>query len=268
MAIHKKLKTSIDGDCLSDAGNNSEVIDVDFEALPLCEDDRTGIEEMLKLQFDKFSMNWTSLTNHLLSLKGIGSILKQVFADDEDCGDNDDENETVFGLSHLVNLTLHKGIECVDSIRNMLSSLVEEHVNDEVLKNSLRDVFDNDNSEAQLAFVINARLDIFPSSISYQLFKCLFEEITKNHYNCSKLVFMSKIFKSELGSSESDVEYVNLEDRIFSLHASLVFDAKIVSDADTPALNTDHGTFLPYRRILVVSTDKIPIILSDLQKDM
>ena len=111
MAISKKRKIDSSGGNVPKAAemNAVEELEIDFEVFPLCGDDRVGVQQMLKQLFVKYPMNLIELADYLVQHNQIGSVLKQALNEDDEADSDDDlDDGTVFGVTHVVNLTLHK----------------------------------------------------------------------------------------------------------------------------------------------------------------
>lgn len=85
---------------------NLQTVSADFEGRNPDQCDFHGIKQLLKQLFLKSHINISELVDLLIAQQGIGSVLKQSIDDDEEEEDLDDD--TVFGITSVVNLASNK----------------------------------------------------------------------------------------------------------------------------------------------------------------
>lgn len=92
-------------------GRNPDAIDFD------------GIKQLLKQLFLKAHVNISELSDLIIAQQGLGSVLKQA-EDDDDDDDEDPIDNTVFGVTTVVNLTANMVLHKITSCCSFINSFV------------------------------------------------------------------------------------------------------------------------------------------------
>lgn len=242
-------------------------IQVDFEGRNPIAGDFDGIKLLLKQLFLKAHLNHTELSNIVISQDNIGSVMKQSWDDDDMTDDEDEDQNVVFGVTTVINLTNHKESECVQQIKALILKRAEEKSTDATLK-LLRDILTNDSRTT--GFIINERYINIPPQISVPMLENLCKEIKRANekklpYNFQYYVMILKFHRKEAkkGKPAEDL-YSNPEEELFLQESLASFEYSVKSEQDTALggkWREDDETMFPFRKVIVIDGNKLPSIV-------
>ncbi|KAF3934374.1 hypothetical protein ABW19_dt0209769 [Dactylella cylindrospora] len=168
-----------------ESGEETELINVDFEFFDPQEHDFHGIKLLLRQLFDADSalLDLSALTDLILQQKLVGSTVKV-----------DGREGDPYSFLTLVNWKSHQGLECVQT----LVSYLKERCSGTPIESTLSTLFVPD-APTNTAIVLSERLINMPAEISPPAYKMLLEEIEfaiedNEPYTFDHFLIVSKVY--------------------------------------------------------------------------
>ncbi|XP_039275669.1 protein BCCIP homolog [Nilaparvata lugens] len=284
-AVDVSVRDETSSDGLSDDNametQPHEEIQVDFEGRNPIDSDFHGIRQLLHQLFLKAHVNLSDLTNLIIEQNYIGSVIKQSEID-EDSGDDDDEVDPndVYGVTSIINITDKQHYECVDQLRTLLREMCAEHGTDQ--SNAyVRAMLSDTNT---VGLLINERFINFPAQIAVPLLESLVKEIQrakekKLNFNFSYIIIICKLYKEDATekkkkkkgknkNAEPEIIWTNPEEELFDQEADCRFEFSVRNESDSALSGDwmeDDRVLKPYRRVLVISADKLERIIDKIK---
>ncbi|XP_029649608.1 protein BCCIP homolog [Octopus sinensis] len=160
-------------------GIADEDVQVDFEAVPPTDADANGIRTLLSQLFLKANINLGQLADTIISQNYVGCVLKQCEVEEDESDDGIDE-DPIFGVTTVINLTDKKNLESVKQLKAMLLMQCEKWAADKL------PVFNQillDTCEKQIGFLISERFINMPSSVAVPLYESLSKDLQSEKVN-------------------------------------------------------------------------------------
>ncbi|KAJ8933241.1 hypothetical protein NQ318_011680 [Aromia moschata] len=227
-----------------------------------------GIKQLLNQLFLKAHIDISQMSDMLIAQGGIGSVLKQSCNDDDDDDDEDDtdmtEENNVFGITSIINLTSHKETPCVQQFYSLLDEISLKHT-DQITQNKIKSII---GQSTKLGFLINERFVNISAKISPIMLQSLYEEVERMKkkdasYNFEYYVMISKTCRP-VKNPETEEIFSNDEEELFSKAADITFDFSVAKESDTGLSGnwlTEDKQVVPYRRILIFKAEKFKDII-------
>ncbi|MEE6486369.1 hypothetical protein FKM82_014586 [Ascaphus truei] len=255
----------------------NEVVNVDFEAHTISDNDCDGIKKLLKQLFLKAHVNISELADLLIQQNHIGSVMKQA----ENLDDSDDEDDdNVFGFISLLHLTERKGTPCAEQIKELILSHCEENC-----EQSMVEQFDkvlNDSSKP-VGLLLSERFINVPAQIALPMHQQLQKELIeaqKTNKPCGKCYYylllsktLVEVGKKAKGALESqaniDLTFANAEEEFFYEQALLKFNYSVQDESDTQLAGRWSFADIPMkplRTVMLVPADRMNLVMDKLKE--
>lgn len=199
----------------------------------------------------------------------VGSVIKQFYDDDEDISDDEDPN-TVFGVTTVISLGKNLGIQCIDQITSFLLDKGQKNAKDYTLQ-----IFKNTLENENVGLLINERFVNIPAQISLPLFESLEAElkkaISKNKpFNFSSIILISKFYR-KIDSNGTVVEDIlsNLEEEAFVPYLTASFEYSVETEADCGLdgnWEEDDSKLIPFRKVSLIDVKKLSEFITSLKE--
>lgn len=252
----------------------NQIVSIEFEARVPEDSDFDGIRQLLKQLFLKSHVNLSELTNLILQQNYIGSVIKQGDIPEE-CSDEDEDDDIVFGVVSIINLTEKKENPCVQQIWALLQDWCKRSGSKQSA-NILKNLFENAESSHQVGLILNERMVNIPSDIAAPLFENLGKEIKsacnkKMKFNFSHYIIINKLYKCEVkggkitNAGKALEAFSNPEEESFSEEAIETFEVCVHGESDTAIdgeWEEDGEGMKPYRRVLIIPGSKWDAIVA------
>lgn len=257
-----------------------EEIQVDFEGRTPIDSDYHGIKLLLTQLFLKSHINVGEMTDIIIGQNHIGSVLKQCEPEDEI---DDEDDDTVFGISSVINLTEKRDMECVQSLKTLMVELCQKHASSEVSSFLTRILED---SSSSVGLLINERFSSIPSQTAVPLLENLNKEIKKacskhQPFNFSYYIIICKLYKVDSEKSkekkkkkknkpEEEGLWANPEEEIFNEKAVHTFEFSVKQDSDSALVGEwdgDDVTMIPYRRVIIIEASKLESAIAEIKSE-
>ncbi|KAH8277361.1 hypothetical protein KR026_009697 [Drosophila bipectinata] len=257
-----------------DAYRGNEELDVDFEGRAPVDPDAQGISQLLQRLFLRAHINCNQMADLIVAQNYIASVIKQWIGDEpvsEADDDNMAEDDTVFGITTVLNLTAKKDQPSIAQLRTYLLDRAKTHASGKVYQ-QLKELLDNE--ERHVGFLINERFINIPVQISVPLLQNLQEEIDaakakKMKFDFDTLLLLVKFYRKEAKKGKpAEDEYSNPEDEVLSDRAKISFEYSVASETDS-GMSGDwlegDAVLTPYRKLLVLEAKQLPQLINDIQ---
>ncbi|KAM8923892.1 BRCA2 and CDKN1A-interacting protein [Pelodytes ibericus] len=248
-----------------------EVVNVDFEAHTMTDNESDGIKKLLKQLFLKAHVDISALADLLIQQNHIGSVIKQA----EGQEDIDDDDDHVFGFISLLNLTERKGTPCAEQIKELILSHCEENCDQNVVEQL--DKVLNDISKP-VGLLLSERFINVPAQIALPMHQQLQKELAeaqrtnkpcgKCYYYlilCKTFMEAAKTSKGRGGSqAKSELMFANAEDEFFYEKALLKFNYSVQEESDTQLggrWSFDDVPMKPLRTVMLVPADRMNSVI-------
>ncbi|XP_050436312.1 protein BCCIP homolog [Adelges cooleyi] len=257
---------------LEDNVEENMMIDVEFEGRNPESSDFHSVKQLLQQLFLKAQVNLSDMASILVNQQSVGSVIKQVFNDEDDDDDDEDvDSNQVFGITTVLNITDQKS-ECVEQLQKLLLNLSKQHGDDNVF-NFVNDLFIN--KKKPLALLINERYVNIPPAISVPLLQSVSKELTKakskNPANdFSYFIMICKLYKIKESKKNKPQEpmWSNAEEEIFDEEAEYKFEFCVKNEKDSGlggSWEEGDSEMIPYRRVLLFSAEKLDSIINKIK---
>ncbi|KAH8327080.1 hypothetical protein KR074_002594 [Drosophila pseudoananassae] len=257
-----------------DAYRGNEELDVDFEGRAPVDPDAQGISQLLQRLFLRAHINCNQMADLIVAQNYIASVIKQWIGDEpvsEAEDDNMVEDDTVFGITTVLNLTAKKDQPSIAQLRTYLLDRAKTHASEKVHQ-QLKELLDNE--ERHVGFLITERFINIPVQISVPLLQNLQEEIDaakakKMKFDFDTLLLLVKFYRKEAKKGKpAEDEYSNPEDEVLSDRAKISFEYSVASETDS-GMSGDwlegDAVLTPYRKLLVLEAKQLPQLINDIQ---
>ncbi|XP_045119446.1 LOW QUALITY PROTEIN: protein BCCIP homolog [Portunus trituberculatus] len=253
-------------------------VNVDFEGFPATDADFHGMKRLLQQCFRGLEVDISGLTDTIISQNYVGSVIKQVDAEEDDDDDeeemNDDgsEEQQVFGVTTVINLTARKDEECVAGLRSALVEMCSSSGPDSTTA-LLRDILGNESKHVGL--LVSERLVNLPPQFAIPVFDCLRKEINeakkkKMPYDFAYLLLICKVYKLEKKKKKKTVEtelWGNPEEEVIAEECKASFEYNVKGQASISGeWDEDDPEYTPYRRVLVLEAARLPEIIAKVKQ--
>ena len=253
----KKQRTQMELMDEDDSSSNSndldrvdEQINVDFEARSPEDVDFDSIKLLLNQKLGNFQLNLGDLSEIIIQQGHIGNVICQVVDDEPEiapsassASNNNSDDETIFGIISLINLTKYKQ---KDSIKQLTSFLSKELHKLKKLDNKSKEFLSqNLFDKYRIGYLINERYINIPSEISLPMYESLLKDLEETSNNdCAKssnnmsdndfeyYMLLSRSFEPDGASKERD--YTNSEEEVFKEFCDYIFEIKYPKVNDSP----------------------------------
>lgn len=179
--------------------------------------------------------------------------------------DNMVEDDTIFGITSVVNLTVKKDKPVIEQLRKYLTERAAKHATKQV-QQQLRDLLENE--QQHVGLLINERFINIPAQISVPLLQNLHKEIEaakakKMKFNFGTLLMLVKFHRKlgKKGKPDED-QFTNAEEELLAERSKFSFEYMVDVDSDWPE---DEGGLKPYRKLLALEAKQLPQLINDIQ---
>uniref|UniRef100_A0A0N5APH2 Protein BCCIP homolog n=1 Tax=Syphacia muris TaxID=451379 RepID=A0A0N5APH2_9BILA len=269
-----------DNELMTDELENAELLDFDFEALPLHENDKEGIVNMLTQMFLRANVDVESMADKMIERSPLGCV----FLPAEDNAEDGNEN-VVYGVLSI--LPLNPDEKYVRGFWTLLIERAKKYAVDKGVVQEL-EALSHEQEKSQAVLLVNERMLHFSSSIAKPAFSALISDLKndKKANNFTSAIVIMKIRiadtgsqttssdtkkgKRKLGKAEkrrlralaltnSEVIFDNPEEKLLFEDKEEVkfFQYPVYSDVEKDSkfnATVVHGvTFRPYRRVCIIN---------------
>ncbi|KAJ6222149.1 hypothetical protein RDWZM_000694 [Blomia tropicalis] len=251
-----------------DGGSDQEFINkevqIDFTAYGADESDYHGIKCLLQRLWLKEKVDLDDLAKTIIEDNTVAIVLKQENENDEkedskkeeDDNENDDQ-DNVYGVISLIPFNEYfNGNNCVKQIKKVLCERMEK---DHPIRSKLED------KDSVCALVINERFINISSKISLPCYQQLIEDVKQfkpvddldTNYHFDSIIMICKILKPK-NDKIGETIYINAEDEIFDEVANERFQYSVSDQCDSDVFdwNDDENLYEPFRKVLLLSSEK------------
>ncbi|XP_069140116.1 BRCA2 and CDKN1A-interacting protein-like [Argopecten irradians] len=253
----------------------NEEVQVEFEARMLDDGDFHGVKTLLQQVFLKANINLSELTNTLISQNYIGCVIKQMDIpdDDEDDGMDEDDNDAVFGLMSVVNITEKKDLECVQQVRSLLLDHCKACAKEKLPRFS--DMLHD--SDQHVGLLLSERYLNIPPQISVPMYDSLIKDMEKCQrkqmkYSFAKYMMVSKTYRMKGGSKQKEepVIFSNSEEELLHEVSELSFTYSVEDDRDTVVGGQwdSDNPMEALRTVMVIPADQLSVALTRIKAEL
>ncbi|XP_027711754.1 BRCA2 and CDKN1A-interacting protein [Vombatus ursinus] len=252
----------------------NQEVNVEFEAHSISSNDFDGIKKLLQQLFLKAAVNIVELTNLLIQQNHIGSVIKQTDVPEES-DEEDDEEEEIFGFISLLNLTERKGAECAEQIKELILSLCEKDMVEQ-----LRKLFSD--PAKPVGLLLSERFLNVPPQIALPMHQQLQKELAESRQadepcgKCSYYLMISKTFQEASRNSRNKgnmphkaLRFANAEEEFFYEQALLKFSYSVQEESDLALggrWSFDDLPMKPLRTVMVIPASKMSAVMETLKE--
>ncbi|XP_072485143.1 BRCA2 and CDKN1A-interacting protein [Notamacropus eugenii] len=253
---------------------NQEVT-VEFEAHSISSDDFDGIKKLLQQLFLKAAVNIAELTSLLIQQSHVGSVIKQTDVPEESDEEEDEEDE-IFGFISLLNLTESKGTECTEQIKELILSLCEKDMVEQLHK------LLNDPTKP-VGLLLSERFINVPPQIALPMHQQLQKELAESHKanqpcgKCYYYLMISKTFREASRNSRNkgnapqkeELMFANAEEEFFYEKALLKFSYSVQEESDLALggrWSFDDLPMKPLRTVMVIPASKMSAVMETMKE--
>lgn len=253
----------------------NQEVNVEFEAHSISSDDFDGIKKLLQQLFLKAAVNIVELTNLLIQQNYIGSVIKQTDVPEES-DEEDGEEEEIFGFISLLNLTERKGTECAEQIKELILSLCEKDMVEQLHK-----LFSDPTKPVGL--LLSERFLNVPPQIALPMHQQLQKELAESRQanqpcgKCYYYLMISKTFQEASRNSRNkgnapqkeELMFANAEEEFFYEKALLKFSYSVQEESDLALggrWSFDDLPMKPLRTVMVIPASKMSAVMETLKE--
>lgn len=260
--------------------------------------DYDGIKQLLHQLFLNAKIDLNELSEVIISQNTIGSVLWQCIDDpavpepkadkkeegaamEEESDDDDDEdNDTIFGVTSVLNLSnpQKKG-----SLKQLRSYLIEKC--DKEVAEKLKAILEDESKPT--GFILNERFINIPPQIAVPMLENLQKEMQravakKMPFKFAQYLMLVKFYRSEVKqkkpNSKKDeknrnkqpvVHFSNPEEEIFDKDLMLSYEFSVAGDTDTGLtgnwLEADKA-LQPYRRVIMFDANNLTTMIDQIKE--
>ncbi|EDW58499.2 protein BCCIP homolog [Drosophila virilis] len=268
------MKSEDSEESYSDVYKGTEELQVEFEGRAPIDPDAEGISQLLQRLFPRAEINCNQLAQLLIAQNFVGSVICQCLDDgpESETDDNMVEDDTIFGITSVLNLTAKKEQPVIEQLRKYLLERAEKHATKQVHK-QLRELLHNEQSH--VGFLINERFINIPAQISVPLLQNLQQEIEtakakKMKFNFDTLLLLVKFHRNAAKKSTSDEDqYTNAEEELLVERSKFSFEFTVDAECDAGLADESprakKGVLKPYRKLLALDAKQLPQLINDIQ---
>ncbi|KAG0724655.1 Protein BCCIP [Chionoecetes opilio] len=249
-------------------------INVDFEGFTATDADFHGMKRLLQQCFRGLPVDVSGLTDTIISQNYVGSVIKQVDAEEDDDDEEEeemqggeDDGQQVFGVTTVINMTARKDEDCVAGLR---TALVERCSSDgpDATTALLRDILGNESKH--IGLLVSERLTNLPPQFAIPVFDCLRKEINeakkkKMPYDFAYLLMICKVYKLEKKKKKRTIEtelWGNPEEEVIAEECTASFEYSVKGESSMSGeWDEDDPQYTPFRRVLILEASRLPEIM-------
>lgn len=258
--------------------------------------DYDGIKQLLHQLFLNAKIDLNELSEVIISQNTIGSVLWQCIDDPavpepkadkkeegdavEEESDDDEDNDTIFGVTSVLNLSNPQKKGSLKQLRNYLIEKCDKEVA-EKLKAILED------ESKPTGFILNERFINIPPQIAVPMLENLQKEMQravakKMPFKFVQYLMLVKFYRSEVKqkkpNSKKDeknrnkqpvVHFSNPEEEIFDKDLMLSYEFSVAGDTDTGLtgnwLEADKA-LQPYRRVIMFDANNLTTMIDQIKE--
>uniref|UniRef100_A0A914YJH8 Protein BCCIP homolog n=1 Tax=Panagrolaimus superbus TaxID=310955 RepID=A0A914YJH8_9BILA len=273
---------------MNDNTEAMEKLTFDFEAFPLDTGDVDGLVNLLTQIFLRTNVDCEAVAKALVEMSPLGCVYRPA----EEVEDEDSEN-AVYGVLSMLELD---GIAHFQTeIANLFLNRARKVATPDIVK-KFEAIFNNKDNKQKNYLLVNERMLHFPDQIAAPAFKSLKDDLEEMKLldKINNIIFVSKIRiannaqavastvqnasgngKKKLGKAEkkrraaaaleaADVIFDNIEEEILFNNAGVLkpiyFQYSVENDVESDSkfhrIVKDGVTYLPYRRVTILSKDE------------
>nr|CAG4646525.1 EOG090X0C3Y [Macrothrix elegans] len=252
-------------------GENDREVQVEFTGQNPCPEDFDGVKRLLQQLFLKAHINVSGLAELIVQQNYVGSVLLQCPPEDEEGDEEDSQEEEVFGVTSVINITHHKDLDCVKDLKKYFVEKAK----------TLSDVISNEAN--QIGFLLNERFINIPPHVSAPLLENLSKEIDEakksgKPFDFTHFIMISKLHeptrkdgegKKKKVKGDSEILWVNAEEEPICEIAEVISEYSVRNESDSAVSGSwdeDDQQFDPKRRIILFEAKKLPQVLSKVKE--
>ncbi|KAH9524910.1 hypothetical protein Btru_028241 [Bulinus truncatus] len=273
------LESDVDDDDLDESldENVGKVIDVAFEARPLNSSDFHGVKRLLQQLFVRhINEDLSELTSLIVAQDFIGCVLKQdnLASDEEDDSEDSEESgedENVYALNTVINISDNQNLSCIEKIKELLTTKCEENFKTEPgrMGKLLED------PTKQVGLLISERFINIPSQVALPSYKSLQSDIEnavrkKKKFRFTHFILISKTYKAKGGALGGELFYSNPEEQLFNEISEFSYTYSIADQRDTVSegnWDDEGGDFEALRTVMVFDAGALEHMINKLQTE-
>ncbi|XP_017873329.1 PREDICTED: protein BCCIP homolog [Drosophila arizonae] len=251
----------------SESFQEKEELQIEFEGRAPVDPDAEGISQLLQRLVPRAQINCNQLAELLIAQNFVGSVICQCMDDgpDSETDDNMVEDDTIFGITSVVNLTAKKDKPVIEQLRKYITERAAKHATKQV-QEQLRNLLDNE--QQHVGLLINERFINIPAQISVPLLQNLHKEIEaakakKMKFNFGTLLMLVKFHRKlgKKGKPDED-QFTNAEEELLAERSKFSFEYAMDIESDWPE---DVGGLKPYRKLLALEAKQLPQLINEIQ---
>ncbi|XP_055345993.1 protein BCCIP homolog [Paramacrobiotus metropolitanus] len=203
-----------------EAETSNEIINVDFEARSPEESDCEGIRKLLFQLLPQTTINLRELSELVISQNYIGAVIFQPTDEgpSEESAQSTDDEEDIFGLTTVVNLTARKDKQCIKDFTRFLKEKYDLQKDCNESRARFSDLFEE--KLGNVGWIINERFINLPSQIAPSMFQSLKKDVEdaaskSMPYKMDKTLLIAKAHIPKGGSSKNPVFSNDEEELLF-----------------------------------------------------
>jgi len=259
---------------MDEDSNIDEEVNVEFEARTPDGGDLDGIKRLLKQLFLKAHVDVSGLADLILEHSYVGSVIKQCELPEEEMSEDDDDEDPIFGISSIVNLTEKQDVQCLSQIRAIILDQCTKHGTDQTRK-LIHDMFNKSNdSSHHVGLILNERLVNIPPQIAAPLLESLSKDMKtaqekKLPFLFDNYILICKVYKLEdEKNKKTSWIFSKPEEEILSQAAVASFRYSIFEESDSGLegdWDADDEGMKPYHLVLVIAADSLETIVTKIR---
>ncbi|KAJ8317435.1 hypothetical protein KUTeg_005339 [Tegillarca granosa] len=250
----------------------NEEVQVEFEARMPEDSDFHGIRTLLQQLFLKANVDISEVANTIISQNYIGSVVKQSYIPEDDSDDDDMVDEDpVFGLTSVLNITDRKDLNCVGHIKTMLIEKCK-CVAPEISQKFSQLI---NSPDYQLGLLLNERFINIPPQFK-EMEKA---KRKKMKYDFSHYLMICKTYRCKLmggkqqkggDAGEGQVFYTNPEEELIKEVSDFNFTYSVQSERDSIVDGkwNAEDQMEALRTVLIIPADKLPLAIQKIKSEL
>ncbi|PVD29724.1 hypothetical protein C0Q70_08980 [Pomacea canaliculata] len=237
------------------------------------EDTDESENEFMNQLFLKANVNLSELADMIISQNYVGSVIKQIDAEEEDDSSMDDDSgDTVFGLVTIINLADKKDKDCIQKIISMLTSKSKSVSPQDGQK--IEELFSNPNETVGL--LINERFINIPYQITLPAMQSLRKDIEKANkkqmpFTFTKILLLCKTYRYKIEDKGQvpSLFFSNPEEEFLVEMSDLSVTWSVASERDgVSEKKWDEDDMEATRTVLVLGVDKLDSFIERLKSEL
>lgn len=238
---------------------------VDFEAMPPCDSDYDGIRTLLHQLFLKSNVNVSQLAETIISQNYVGCVIKQCEVPEEEDSDEEVEEDPVFGVMSVINMSERKDLQCVKEIKQLILSNCEKSAAEKL--SEFKHLLDDSNHK-QTGYLLHERFINIPSTIAVPMYESLkkdleSEKVQKMKYKFDQYIFICKTCRPQQEGSKNatidmkDVIFLNTEEEFLMEFSKSHFTYSVAAQRDSVVDGQWEDELESLRTVIVIDSNKI-----------